>query len=141
MTELRQKFQELQDKMEILRVEMKQTGRKLFSEASQNLFDKYPTLESFSWTQYTPYFNDGDVCEFGVNADYPHIKLSTGFDEDVSAWSDLKPDSPEQEKIAMDVRELVGGMDEDIMKQMFGDHVQVVVNRNGTVAVDECEHE
>ncbi|MGW2713699.1 hypothetical protein ACWC4J_32700, partial [Streptomyces sp. NPDC001356] len=26
-----------------------------------------PTIVEFGWTQYTPYFNDGDVCEFGVN--------------------------------------------------------------------------
>jgi hypothetical protein len=25
-----------------------------------------PTIIEFGWTQYTPYFNDGDVCEFGV---------------------------------------------------------------------------
>lgn len=23
-------------------------------------------IDSFGWTQYTPYFNDGDPCEFGV---------------------------------------------------------------------------
>ncbi|MEU9258998.1 hypothetical protein AB0D68_10990 [Streptomyces sp. NPDC048212] len=26
-----------------------------------------PTIVEFGWTQYTPYFMDGDVCEFGVN--------------------------------------------------------------------------
>ncbi|MFE8916857.1 hypothetical protein [Streptomyces globisporus] len=25
-----------------------------------------PTIVEFGWTQYTPYFNDGDTCEFGV---------------------------------------------------------------------------
>lgn len=24
-------------------------------------------IHSFGWDQYTPYFNDGDVCEFGIN--------------------------------------------------------------------------
>lgn len=28
------------------------------------VFEKYPFLGSICWTQYTPYFNDGDVCEF-----------------------------------------------------------------------------
>jgi hypothetical protein len=31
---------------------------------SAELFEEFPELESFSWTQYTPYFNDGDTCEF-----------------------------------------------------------------------------
>jgi hypothetical protein len=26
-----------------------------------------PTIESFGWTQYTPYFNDGEPCVFSVN--------------------------------------------------------------------------
>ncbi|MGC9439277.1 hypothetical protein [Streptomyces sp. WG5] len=26
-----------------------------------------PTITRFGWTQYTPYFNDGDTCEFGVH--------------------------------------------------------------------------
>lgn len=26
-----------------------------------------PEVVDFGWTQYTPYFNDGDVCEFGAN--------------------------------------------------------------------------
>lgn len=28
------------------------------------LADEY--IDSFGWTQYTPYFNDGEPCEFGV---------------------------------------------------------------------------
>lgn len=26
-----------------------------------------PTIVEFGWRQYTPYFNDGDTCEFGVH--------------------------------------------------------------------------
>lgn len=26
-----------------------------------------PTIKAFGWRQYTPYFNDGDPCEFGVH--------------------------------------------------------------------------
>ncbi|MFD5069158.1 hypothetical protein ACFWNC_14685 [Streptomyces sp. NPDC058369] len=26
-----------------------------------------PTIVEFGWTQYTPYFNDGDTCEFSVH--------------------------------------------------------------------------
>ncbi|MEV3860728.1 hypothetical protein AB0J38_41270 [Streptomyces sp. NPDC050095] len=34
--------------------------------ALQALLDD-PTIAEFGWTQYTPFFNDGDVCEFSVN--------------------------------------------------------------------------
>lgn len=26
-----------------------------------------PTVYDFGWRQYTPYFNDGDTCEFGIH--------------------------------------------------------------------------
>ena len=39
---------------------------------------EFPEVEAVRWTQYSPYFNDGDVCEFGVND--PHIKF-VGQDE------------------------------------------------------------
>lgn len=47
------------------------------------LFKQAPKLKSFGWTQYTPYFNDGDTCEFGVNFDYPYINgVSEDYDEE-----------------------------------------------------------
>lgn len=30
------------------------------------LFEKIPRLKGVRWAQYTPYFNDGDQCEFGI---------------------------------------------------------------------------
>lgn len=33
----------------------------------QEFFAKNPEFKSAEWTQYTPYFNDGDSCSFGVN--------------------------------------------------------------------------
>lgn len=29
-----------------------------------------PGVAAFRWTQYTPYFNDGDACEFGFGYDH-----------------------------------------------------------------------
>lgn len=34
--------------------------------AYERLFE-FPQIKSVSWAQYTPYFNDGDECIFGVN--------------------------------------------------------------------------
>ena len=32
--------------------------------AFKELFDKHPEVKSMQWAQYTPYFNDGEPCEF-----------------------------------------------------------------------------
>jgi len=50
---------------------MEETAKGLFTEMSTELFNENPTLMGFGWTQYTPYFNDGDVCTFRCNSDYP----------------------------------------------------------------------
>ena len=37
-----------------------------FPKIFEELFAKSKLIDSFSWTQYTPYFNDGETCEFHV---------------------------------------------------------------------------
>lgn len=43
----------------------------------------------FGWSQYTPYFNDGDVCEFSVGDPW----IRTVDDEDVDDYYDLQINS------------------------------------------------
>lgn len=46
-------------------------------------------IEAVRWQQYTPYFNDGDTCEFSIYE--PRVKLSEEFgpiDEDSSDYGD-----------------------------------------------------
>ena len=65
------------EKKKALLAELQKEFPAMFTE----LFAQAPDLKSFGWTQYTPYFNDGDSCEFGVHLDYPYIN---GTDEDDS---------------------------------------------------------
>lgn len=70
------KIKELKEKIAALEKEAMEEYRILFVESSRELFEKYPYLERFSWTQYTPYFNDGDECTFGVNSDACDIVIN-----------------------------------------------------------------
>lgn len=38
----------------------------LFTEAMSQFFKEAPRVKAIIWTQYTPYFNDGETCEFAV---------------------------------------------------------------------------
>src|SRR6267154_5517989 len=38
--------------------------------AFKEFFDSNPDIDKITWTQYTPYFNDGDPCVFGVQEMY-----------------------------------------------------------------------
>lgn len=66
---IRQRMQELAAQRRTLKQEQLEASKEGFKVMSEELFGWYPTLKSFSWTQYTTYFNDGDTCTFGARKD------------------------------------------------------------------------
>lgn len=57
--------------------------RKDFPTMFTELFAQAPKLKSVSWTQYTPYFNDGDTCEFSAHTDDLYVNGSnSNYDDD-----------------------------------------------------------
>jgi hypothetical protein len=112
-------------------------------------------IASFGWRQYTPYFNDGEPCEFGVRT--PWFRTATE-DEDADEWQleisdhptlgkrNWRTDAyegPDEERWARcealsDAIE--GGEFEDALLEAFGDHAYVTVTRDG-IKVDFYNHD
>jgi hypothetical protein len=149
MTDLLTKREELQAKMKSLKQEMTDLGKSYFESESVKVFEEFPNLQSFSWTQYTPYFNDGDECTFGVN-DWFNVTYVGDEDPDYdeedneiyySNWQ-KKPveEFTDEEKLAYTLHNLVTFAEDETMKEMFGDHVRVIVSRDG-VEIEEYDHE
>ena len=67
MSALREKFNQLINEQEELRKKFQTTAQELFKETTKEFFSDNPAITAVVWTQYTPYFNDGDTCEFSVN--------------------------------------------------------------------------
>jgi hypothetical protein len=42
------------------------------------LFNQFKNLNLIRWSQYTPYFCDGEPCTFQTNISYPDVFLQTG---------------------------------------------------------------
>ncbi len=81
-----------------LRVEQKTLSKKIqglaaevFTKGSSELFTNNPDLKSFSWTQYTPFFNDGDVCKFSAHTDDPKIQFRDEEEREYFYLSDTEP--------------------------------------------------
>lgn len=121
-----------------------------FSDAVKGLFESHPEMEEFSWTQYTPYFNDGDTCEFSANTDQESIDINGEDGYEIASeeewkggeFTPLPPDKispllPAQKAVA----EFLSLFDEDDCKSMFGDHAKVVVYRDGKIDVEEYSHD
>ena len=72
-------LQQMAEKIKKLNEELKGQFSEALKEGANELFSKYPDLESFSWRQFTPYFNDGDPCEFDIYEE-PHNLIYKGKD-------------------------------------------------------------
>ncbi len=119
-------------------------GKEVIASAFLGLFEKYPELGVVTWDQYTPYFNDGEECVFSVHD--PCLIPAADLDEDKWEYQfyNGKLRGPKADTIptaALDAfDELWGALPEEILKEVFGDHVTITVTK-GEVAVTECGHD
>lgn len=216
----------LQEQINALNDKMRKNSKELMKEAFRSFLEKYcEVVENIFWTQYTPYFNDGEACEFSVHdvfilfkddEDACEYEGSSIYDQDsidklkkqiadIEAWEkdpmaaareykefyikrynrnpfdnrssfsynrnhqtkteeelmrEWKPHyatkETYQEELFVaemvvskypnlqydfkEVQNMVGGIDENLMKAMFGDHVKVVVSTGG-IDIEEYEHD
>jgi hypothetical protein len=131
-------------------------SKAMFTSVASKVFAAHPKLESFGWRQYTPYFNDGEECTFSAHTSEPDIngvdgyeanfesKTVTDYDsKDASGKYQQKenPDyNPELAEAQKTVIAFLNEMDDSVLRDMFGDHVRVLVTPGGT-EVDEYDHD
>lgn len=144
-----------------LKAEAQQMASDAFDSFCKEIFEKNPKVESFGWSQYTPYFNDGDTCTFSAHTDYisingEHVDDSKWVNEttvvDWGTWNrDLRvyegrvevPNldyDPELAKGCDEITEFLRNFDNDFYITRFGDHAEITVTKDG-VDVDEYDHD
>lgn len=148
-----EKIQQFITNYENSRKAMIEEATSLFKEFTIAFFEKNPPIKSIIWTQYTPYFNDGDTCEFFVTEPYfsNDVNITEAYEgEDYdeesdselwshSTWSFITENKSYQAKIeGVDVESikqfssvLQSSVMEDVLQDLFGDHVTVVATRDG----------
>lgn len=81
MSDLIPIYNNLMSQISALRAEAKEAASHALHETTKQYFEKYgDTVEQIFWNQYTPWFNDGDTCEFSVGD--IHIVLLSDESED-----------------------------------------------------------
>jgi hypothetical protein len=119
---------------------MREHGQAALGGAFKELFDKHPKLESVTWTQYTPHFNDGDACVFSVNG-FESV-LYDGAQREDPCWKSEEynklPDA-----LVGDLKTIQLGIKgiTDAMRLTFGDHAEVTAVRGGEFKVDSYDHD
>lgn len=211
---LMKNFDELNEQIRQAREQMREKSEGLVEGVVKIFLDECPEVTGVHWTQYTPYFNDGETCEFNVNSICFHIlededdeiepyestmlygaghlekakkslKVAEEYSADPEAWrknyldqyyKDYGRDYPyntkyltpyptdpaeAQEHIEEIERSLqkypsevadriensfakvikaINKVPEEVMRSIYGDHVMVVINRDGTT-VDRYQHD
>jgi hypothetical protein len=92
-------------------------------------FEKRPDVYGIKWTQYTPYFNDGEPCVFrlgGVSAFPTKEDFENGDRYDFESYNEEPETSLSQI--------------EDILEVIFGDHTEVSATRD-EITTEEYEHD
>lgn len=122
-----------------------------------------PAVVEFGWEQYTPYFNDGEPCEFRVyepwfrtvfdigvangdeelNLDFHRTLGTRHYDSEKRAYVDLTRSigviaTADRCKALADAFE--SDAFDDVLLEAFGDHAEVIVKREG-ITVTFYEHE
>lgn len=150
----------LKAKMAAVRAEMKALGRDSLQEAFDSFLAENPEVLGISWNQYTPYFNDGDTCEFGVNE--PSLLLTAqGYkdlldqdmsDEDAEAllearWPDdysyalRESKNARAQQLYSNFLEFIRNVvDDELYLATFGDHAKITVTRDG-FKEEKCDHD
>lgn len=128
-------------------------------------------ITSFGWTQYTPYFNDGDECVFSVNLDIDYGVYINGKNieeidglfgssmyalkkwgtDEYEGWIKRYPEDTINEEtreedlsLYASIKEfidLISSIDDEFLKDLFGDHVLVTVCEDGIISTEEYEHD
>lgn len=143
-------FEALQAKSDALKAQMEELRKEAAAAMKPMLIafmNETPQVKAVKWTQYTPYFNDGDACTFSVNDPEFYFEGDDQEDEGHGIWSIGRADcGPKPEQCSAETAEAcaafvkaLGGMD-DALETLFGDHCKVIVTAEG-VEVDEYDHD
>ncbi|MER6102385.1 hypothetical protein ABT115_08650 [Streptomyces sp. NPDC001832] len=129
-----------------------------------------PTITEFGWAQYTPYFNDGEVCEFSAGEvwvrtieevdteehEYDNYELSWDYHPSLGRESwEYRGEWPNREYVGLGYKgpdeeryhqvkalnaAIASGWYDTALLNAFGDHALVTVRKNG-IEVESYEHD
>ena len=151
------------DEFQALRTQFQTEAQAQLKEIVQLIFEASPDLGAIIWTQYSPFFNDGDECIFSVH----EVTITNATDEEDLGevrWGEYGGDNKDiwaaemyysvgkwtmeqkaERRVALDLIDFFDGFIQnsdmsDVMEDMFGNHVQVTATREG-FQVNEYSHD
>jgi hypothetical protein len=82
LTEMKKEYANLQAQIGELNMQMQKKSKDLMKAVLADFFEKYDSIvKNIYWTQYTPFFNDGESCEFSVHDVWITFRKQNDSDE------------------------------------------------------------
>jgi len=153
LNKLKELFAEMTVKFEVIRTEYQTQAKLHLMEYIKVFLDLNSEIKTIRWVQYTPYFNDGEDCYFGVRDAYcsnvtdPLLLTPYGELEEESEefWStdggwkeDIVPDSVFESTKQLNT--MIQSIPEEVMKELFGDHSEITITKEG-IQIEGYVHE
>lgn len=133
------------EQIRILKEEVTGLQSKVLNDEAAKIFKDCPRLMAVTWTQYTPYFNDGSPCEFDVNT--PHFAVDVSVDQTAKLTPEMienaqnEEDSGSQDVLILNDWSMGNfGPDRDENKDFWRDYYKETYERvTGNIGVQELE--
>lgn len=149
------------EEMAAAKREAAERGKELIESVIGKFFDDNPRAKIVSWEQYTPYFNDGDVCAFGMrevnvfidgisnesDSDWdwlPYVPSGRGTsDWSRKVWDEWEARSEEDKDAIIRATEFASKLAsvEEFLEAAFGDHVRITARREGIFVEGYTDHD
>jgi len=143
---LMEELERLAKEIEDMKTAYQEKARSALSDVVfPDFFKAHPEIKVIYWTQYTPYFNDGEPCVFSVGEvcisddveveDYYESFLDGKYLWDLKGKDDLKKDF---ELVASFIEK-----NEELMQELYDDHCVVKIFNETPVRteVEEYDHD
>lgn len=158
MKNFEQKLTEMNQRMAEIKKQYQAEAQVLFKDLFSEFFEQNSEVRAVGWQQYTPYFNDGEACIFSTTVDYAwatntentnDIRYGDYVGDDSDTVWVYDPNYGDFNEVAIPfsvsaemqaLTKILSKIDDKVYEDLFGDHVQVIVTRDGFDTV-EFEHE
>lgn len=149
-------------KIQQMKEEVQNLAQEEFKKSMREIFILIPSLKAIAWTQYSPHFNDGDECVFGVNSvaalsfipsrtAYDYEELLQEMDEDdegipenayaISDYSSFNENALNKNELAA-IKNVLNFIEtnEELMQDLYGNHVEVIFSQDD-LQVNDYDHD
>jgi len=119
-----------------LNKKIKQFGEQAVKAFFKEYFETHPEVYGVKWTQFVPFYNDGDACVFSLNSVYT-FATKEAFEK---ADGSLYDDEGAEECYGVEPRTSLSEI-EEMLESIFGEHAQVAVTRTSIETEEYTDHE